>query len=102
MEVSPESLGCMCRAFPGNCRWREFQGCKYRAFPECLECSRFRSWLKQGLAAIDDRRPILILGLVGVAVALARRRSDVVLLGVWAVILVAFSNPHWLPLPNSG
>jgi hypothetical protein len=39
---------------------------------------------------------------MGIALALATRRADLLLIGAWAALLVAFSNPHWLPVPGAG
>jgi hypothetical protein len=44
----------------------------------------------------------LALALIGVVIAYRRKHSIVPLLGVWAAVQLALSNPAWLPLRISG
>jgi hypothetical protein len=45
---------------------------------------------------------IVGLGLVGIAAGVVMRQRLFVLLGVWAAIQLALSNPGWVPLPVAG
>ncbi len=73
------------------------RGSEGRYAPDYYSLERLGTALSQPIVA-----PLMIVAILGLAVALARRVPLVGVLALWGAVVFVGSNPRWLPLPGAG